>query len=81
MNDVPNLVDRVRKVDISKLTPEEADQIGEQLGEKLREIADRACDEANKISKIYGLEVVMQFCLRPENHKTDVKQSSGASGE
>ena len=68
MNEIPNLNDRVRKVDLEKLgTEEDVERVGEALGDKLRVIVDQACEEANKICNIYGLKVKMKFCLKPED--------------
>lgn len=58
-----NLKDRVRKVDMTKLTPEEADILSEQIGTKLRELVDRTVEEANTFLKIYGMRSKMQFAL------------------
>lgn len=53
------MIDRERKVDIDKLTPEQADQLSAQIGEKIREIADKAVEDSNRILKIYGMEAKM----------------------
>jgi len=50
-----------------KMTLEQAEKIGEELGEKLRAISDKACEDANELCKKHGLRVVMQFCLEPKN--------------
>lgn len=53
--------ERIRKVDVEKMTPDQADALSKQIGEKVRGIADKACDEANKILNIYGMQAKMQF--------------------
>jgi hypothetical protein len=56
---------RVRKVDIDKLTPEQADNISEQIGEKLREMIDDTVSKANRMLNIYGFNCKMQFLIEP----------------
>jgi len=65
--------ERVRKVDLEKLSEEEADQLSQRIGEKLRQIMDKACDEANRIAQIYGIQVKMQFLIEPLNQTENPK--------
>lgn len=60
-----NIQNRVRKFDMNKLTPAEADMLSEQIGTKLREMVDRTIEEANKFLKIYGMKAKMQVALEP----------------
>lgn len=66
-----NIKSRERKFNMKKLSQEEADQLGEQLGEKLRLMVDKTVEEANNFLKIYGLKAKMQIALEslddPEN--------------
>lgn len=55
--------DRERKVDIDKLTPEQADEISAQLGSKVREINDKAIGEVNQLLNIYGMEAKMSIVI------------------
>jgi hypothetical protein len=55
---------RKRSFNIDKLTPEEADRIGADLGDKVRELVDQACEKANKLLNIYGMKVQMQFVIK-----------------
>ena len=57
--------DRVRHVDVEKLSSEQAEILSAQIGEKLREIVDKACGDANRIVNIYGMKCKMQFVLEP----------------
>lgn len=50
------LNERVRKVDVSKMTPEEVDRLSVQIGAKVREICDEASAKANAILGIYGMK-------------------------
>jgi hypothetical protein len=58
-----NVKDRVRKFNMSKLTKEEADQLGEQIGDKLRVLVDETVEKANNFLKIYGMKAKMQVAL------------------
>jgi hypothetical protein len=51
-----NIRERQRKVELAALAPEQVEQIGFQLGKKAGEIADKAAEEINKITQIYGLK-------------------------
>lgn len=60
-----NISERTRKVDMTKLTKEEADLLGEQIGAKVREKVDKTIDEINAFLKIYGMSAKMQVALEP----------------
>lgn len=51
-----DLHERVRKVDVSKMNPEEVDRLSVQIGAKVREICDEAARKANAILAIYGMK-------------------------
>lgn len=53
--------DRKRQVSVDRLSKEQVDRISDILGQKLRDIADKACDEANELLKVYGLCTKIQF--------------------
>jgi hypothetical protein len=55
--------DRERKLDIQKLTPEQADSVSQQIGEKIRQITEKAVLDANQILQIYGMEAQMQLVV------------------
>lgn len=65
--DIPeyNLKNRIRKVDMEKLTPEQAEELSNQIGAKLRELIDKTVEEANNFLKIYGMKAKMQVALEP----------------
>lgn len=50
---------RERKVDVEQLTADQADNLSVLLGEKVKEINDKAVSEVNRILNIYGLEAKM----------------------
>ena len=53
------LKDRERKVDVTKMSPEEVDVLGVHLGDKIRAICDEAVMKANTILNIYGASAKM----------------------
>ena len=63
------VVDRVRKVDIEKMEPEQIDLLAVQLGDKVKGYVDEACEKANAVLKIYGLQAKMEFVLEPITEK------------
>lgn len=48
------LKDRVRKIDVNALTPEQVDSLIPQISDKMTEICDEAAKKANAILAIYG---------------------------
>lgn len=56
-------MDRERKVNVEQLTLEQADLLSVQLGEKVKEINDKAIAEANRILNIYGMEAKMAIVI------------------
>lgn len=57
------LQERKRSFDISKLTPEDADALSTQIGQRVTEICDKAVAEANRLLNIYGMEAKMQIAI------------------
>lgn len=53
------MINRERKLNVEQLTPEQADQLSVQIGEKVREIEDKAIADTNRILNIYGMEAKM----------------------
>ena len=59
------LRDRKRSVDLNKLSVEQAEEISNQLGEKIKQICDKACEEANRLLTIYSMTAKMQIVVQP----------------
>lgn len=57
---------RNRKVDVEKLSNEDAQRISDELGNRLKKISDDACAQANLLVNPYGLKVLMQFAVQPK---------------
>lgn len=57
------MINRERKVDLTKLSREEFNRLELQLGERVRQICDEACEKANKLLNIYGLKTKMQIVI------------------
>lgn len=57
------LENRKRSFNINSLTQAQAEQLSQDIGAKVREIAEKACAEANKILNIYSMTAKMQIVL------------------
>lgn len=69
------MLDRERKIDISTLPADQVDTISKQLGDKIREICDKACLEANRFLNVYGMKAKMQIVIdHPDLKKTPIAQ-------
>lgn len=64
---------RVRKVDLNQMNVEQAEAISEQIGIKIREICDKAIEDANKLLNIYGLSAKMQIVIEGQEMVKEVK--------
>lgn len=51
-----DLHERVRKVDVTKMSPVEVDNLSVQIGSKVREICDEASLKVNAILAVYGMK-------------------------
>lgn len=67
------LKDRERKVDVKALSSEQADQLSEQIGTKVREICDEAAGRINSILAIYGMSAKLQIAIGAEKKKAGRK--------
>jgi hypothetical protein len=56
-------MERKRQIDPEKLSDEQIQQLSDQIGGKLREICDKACEEANRILSVYNMQARMQIEL------------------
>jgi len=72
------LKDRERSFDISKLTAADAERLSQQLGEKVREICDKACNEANRLLNIFGLSAQMQIVIDQKDKLTKKNNKESA---
>jgi hypothetical protein len=54
---------RERKLDINKLSPEQVDVVSKQIGEKIKQICDKAAEEANTLLNVYGMKAKMQIFI------------------
>jgi len=69
------MIDRERKVDISKMKQEDVQNLSVQIGDKCREICDEAATKINSMLKIYGLEGKIAFQINelPKEETKPVK--------
>jgi uncharacterized protein (UPF0210 family) len=63
------LKDRERKVDLSKFSSEEIQELSKNVGNKIRLICDEAVEKANKIANIYGMKTMMQIAITPIDYQ------------
>lgn len=75
------LKDRVRKVDISKLSPDQADNLSAQIGEKVRGICDEAAEKANAILNIYGMSAKIAIKIEGKVPKKRAKKNTNLKGQ
>jgi hypothetical protein len=66
------MINRERKLDINTLKPEEVDVISKQIGEKIKEICDKACADANKFLNVYSMTAKMQVLIEHPDLKKEV---------
>lgn len=67
--------ERIRSVDLSKLSVEEADRLSVQIGEKIKLICEKSIEEANRLLSIYGMKAQMQIVIE-ELTKIEVPAST-----
>ena len=63
------MINRERKVDVESMTDKQVKELEAQISERLRKIIDDACDKANRILHVYGLEAQMQFALKRKDEE------------
>lgn len=51
--------ERARKVDVNKLTPERADELSKQIGDKVVQIQTEALEKISKVLNVYGMKAEM----------------------
>lgn len=64
---------RERKVDMSKMTIEQADRLSEMIGQELAKIMDEANRKCNEMLNIYGLQTQIHYqIVQIEEKKAEV---------
>jgi len=63
-----NLSERKRTVDVEKLSAQDADRIGLELGKKAGEMLAKVEEDLNKLFSIYGQQI--QVCVKITDTKT-----------
>lgn len=54
---------RKRKIDVEKMTNEQVERLGVELGKKIADIMDEANYKCSKLLDIYGLETKISYSL------------------
>lgn len=69
------LKERVRKVDVTKMSTEQVDNLSDQIGEKVRGICDEAAQRINSILSIYGMsaKIAIAFNTLPKSMEKKFK--------
>lgn len=58
-------IDRIRRIDVEKLSDEDCKNIEDGLSKKIKEITEKAVSEANKYLNVYGMKAVMVIEFKP----------------
>lgn len=58
-------MERVRKVDVAALPPDQIESISQQIGHAISEIVAKSAADINKIANIYGLKAKFHLELTP----------------
>lgn len=67
-----SLEQRERKLDLSKMSIEEVDNLSAQIGEKVRMICDETAEKVNKILSVYGMTAKIAIAFDELDKKKDV---------
>lgn len=70
-----DLKDRERKVDLKALSPQQLADLELQLGNKIRQICDEACEKANRVLSVYSMKCKMQIVIDNGQLKKEPLQS------
>lgn len=71
------MIDRERKVDVSKMKQADVDNLSQQIGAKVTEITEEAAAKVNSILAIYGMsaKIGIVFNELPKKMEKAVKAS------
>jgi len=58
--------ERVRKIDVERLSEEQLETLEDQLQEKTSKIINDTSDRINKYLDVYGLEIKIGFGIKPK---------------
>jgi hypothetical protein len=61
--------DRIRKVDVEKMSLDRADQLSKQIGDKVVGVQQEALEKINKILNIYGMEAQISVSISKTQEK------------
>lgn len=67
---------RERKVNVEAMSVEQVDELSAQIHEKMEQISQEACEKANKILNIYGLNAKMSIKIKKLSTKTKASGNS-----
>jgi hypothetical protein len=70
------MIQREKKLDVTKMSADQVDVLAEQIGKRMRTIADEAVEKANAFLKVYGMSAKMQLVLEHELQKPSKKKAT-----
>lgn len=71
--------ERVRKVDVNKMTEEQAAQLQKQIATEMARIMDEANTKCNEFLNIYGMQSKINYQITQLVEKTEKKPKSAKS--
>lgn len=60
-------INKARKVDVEKLSAEQLEALTTQMSQTINQIVDDACNRANSLLSVYGLETKMQIVIQKKD--------------
>ncbi len=58
-----NIKNRRRKVDVDSMAPADAENVGNELGKRITAITEKAAEEVNRLTQIYGIKAKVAIQL------------------
>ena len=65
---------RRRKVNVENMSDESLKKLEEEIGKRVSAIWQEAAEKANELLNIYGLEVLVNYKLRPKTSEEKTKK-------
>ncbi len=68
--------ERVRKVDVSKMNIEQADNLSKMIGAEIARLMDECNSKCNEMLNIYGMQTQIHYKIVQIAEKTEEKQKT-----
>ena len=69
---------RKRKIDLHKISPDQADRMSKQIGDEIARIMDEANNKCNAMLNIYGLQTAIGYKIIKTEEKNKKKTNKTA---